>query len=103
MVSKRRPGRANGLLHRLPASPPPPRPLRRRLCEQRSGFSTTIFEPFVQGAAQSAAARPGTGIGLSLVRELVALHGGRITLDRSPDLTGARFTIDLPRRRGHDT
>jgi len=36
------------------------------------------------------------GIGLRLSRELVELHGGSISADRSPELGGARFTVRFP-------
>lgn len=36
------------------------------------------------------------GIGLRLSRELVELHSGTITVDRSPSLGGARFTVRIP-------
>lgn len=54
-----------------------------------------IFEPFVQGPQASAAASPGTGVGLSLVRQFVELHGGSVEIDTSP-MGGARFTIRFP-------
>lgn len=37
----------------------------------------------------------GTGIGLAVVRELVALHGGRAWVTAG-ERTGARFTVELP-------
>ena len=41
----------------------------------------------------------GTGIGLSIVREYLAAHGGRIEL--LPEGPGARFRVELPHAR-HD-
>jgi CheY-like chemotaxis protein len=38
-------------------------------------------------------------VGLSLVRELVELHGGTIRASNRPDGTGAIFTVRLPRQR----
>lgn len=38
----------------------------------------------------------GTGLGLSLTRELVQLHGGRVTAQSAGEGEGARFTIELP-------
>jgi len=36
---------------------------------------------------------PGHGIGLSIVADLVRAHRGKLTIDRSPELGGARFTV----------
>jgi signal transduction histidine kinase len=52
-----------------------------------------ILEPFVSDRAG------GIGLGLSIVREIVVMHRGRLTIDDSP-LGGARFTIQLPRSAG---
>ncbi len=38
---------------------------------------------------------PGSGIGLSVVSELVSLHGGRVQIDEPPG-GGARFIVELP-------
>ena len=54
-----------------------------------------VFEPFYRGERQPADAAAGTGIGLSIVNEYIAAHGGRIELlDDSP--RGAHFRIELP-------
>lgn len=53
-----------------------------------------VFEPFYRGERQPRDAPRGSGIGLSIVHEYVAAHGGRIQL--LPDGPGARFRIDLP-------
>lgn len=52
-----------------------------------------IWERFYQGRAGKA--RPGSGIGLAVVKELVVAHGGAVSLD-SPPGGGARFTVRLP-------
>jgi two-component system sensor histidine kinase GlrK len=54
-----------------------------------------IFEPFYRGARQPEHVVKGTGIGLSIVQEYIAAHGGRVTL--LPEGPGARFRIELPR------
>ena len=55
-----------------------------------------IFEIFVQGNQQVDRARGGLGLGLSLVRSLVHLHGGEVEV-RSEGLgLGSSFTIRLP-------
>lgn len=52
-----------------------------------------IWERFYQGRAGKA--RPGSGIGLAVVKELVAAHGGTVSLE-SPPGGGAKFTVRLP-------
>jgi signal transduction histidine kinase len=56
-----------------------------------------IFERFYRGDSSRAAA--GAGIGLALVRSIVALHGGRITLESSEG-QGACFRVVIPIRHG---
>lgn len=55
--------------------------------------ATRIFEPFVQGRALPSGNIPGTGIGLSIVREHVRAHGGKVELVESP--VGAWFRVTL--------
>lgn len=55
----------------------------------------SIFALRVRGA--HGAARPGTGIGLAIVKMIVERAGGRICVGESP-LGGARFEACLPRR-----
>lgn len=56
-----------------------------------------VFEPFYQGERQPPGARLGNGIGLSIVREYVAAHGGAIHL--LPSAAGAHFQIELPHEK----
>ncbi|MBN9409570.1 MAG: two-component sensor histidine kinase [Burkholderiales bacterium] len=58
------------------------------------GDRDRIFEPFYRGERQPQDAVRGTGIGLSIVQEYIAAHGGRIVL--VPASTGAHFRIELP-------
>ncbi|MDE2087507.1 MAG: two-component sensor histidine kinase, partial [Xanthomonadaceae bacterium] len=38
----------------------------------------------------------GHGIGLSIVQDIVRAYRGELTVDRSPDFGGARFSVRLP-------
>ena len=55
-----------------------------------------VFEAFYRGTDVPVAAIKGSGLGLSIVKEYVQLHGGRIEILDGP---GAHFRIHLPRRR----
>lgn len=59
-----------------------------------------IFERFYRGAPGEAA-QLGTGIGLSIARELIELHDGTIRAENRPG-GGARFTVTLPARTASD-
>ena len=39
----------------------------------------------------------GTGLGLAICTRIAEEHGGTLTLDRSPEFGGARFTLTVPR------
>jgi signal transduction histidine kinase len=56
---------------------------------------TTVFEKFVQVDGSDHRAHQGSGLGLALVKELVTLMGGNITLDSTPS-KGSTFTVLLP-------
>ncbi|MBK7369586.1 MAG: hypothetical protein IPJ04_17345 [Candidatus Eisenbacteria bacterium] len=59
-----------------------------------------LFERFYQASGARDVARPGTGIGLSLTRDIVELHGGTIALASAPG-EGSTFTVRLPLGRAH--
>jgi signal transduction histidine kinase len=54
-----------------------------------------VWEPYVRLGRDSERATGGSGIGLSVVRELVELHGGRVRME-SAARSGARVVIELP-------
>ncbi|MGD8639665.1 MAG: ATP-binding protein [Gammaproteobacteria bacterium] len=54
-----------------------------------------VFDAFFQGEAKSSGHIKGTGVGLSIVREFIEAHGGRITVsDNKP--SGAHLSLLLP-------
>jgi len=57
----------------------------------------TIFELFVQLEAPGTRSTGGLGIGLSLARDLVRLHGGTIEAQSAGPGLGSEFVIRLPR------
>lgn len=57
---------------------------------------TKIFDLFTQVDSGSGMAPGGLGIGLSLVRQLVELHGGTIVAASSDSGCGSEFTVTLP-------
>jgi len=59
------------------------------------GEQHDVFERFVRGADAGVRGVPGTGLGLALVRHIVAAHGGSIALE-SVHGAGSTFTIALP-------
>ena len=59
------------------------------------GFPPERMAELVQRGVRGDTATPGHGIGLAIVQDLVALHGGTVALGRS-DLGGAEVTVRLP-------
>ncbi|HEX7986333.1 MAG TPA: ATP-binding protein [Duganella sp.] len=63
----------------------------------------SVFDMFTQVGRSIANSKGGLGIGLSLVRRLLELHGGSVTA-ASPGIgLGSTFTIRLPLAAGGDT
>jgi PAS domain S-box-containing protein len=59
----------------------------------------SVFEMFTQVRSSLDRAQGGLGIGLSLVRRLVELHGGRVEASSEGRGRGSTFTVRLPLRR----
>ena len=52
-----------------------------------------VFDMFVQGGASSP---DGLGLGLTLVRRLVELHGGEVSASSAGPGQGSEFVVRLP-------
>ena len=59
-------------------------------------FLPFVFERFRQGEGGSRRKQGGLGLGLSIVKNLVEMHGGVISAESRGDGQGASFTIMLP-------
>ena len=66
-------------------------------------FLPHMFDRFSQGDAANKLYRGGLGLGLSIVKHLVQLHGGTVTASSPGIGLGARFDIDLPAQHKFDT
>lgn len=73
--------------------------LRLQVCDTGIGISPgkedKIFERFFQSATPDTIVNQGSGIGLSITKEFVKLHGGEITV-KNRETAGCVFTIVLP-------
>jgi signal transduction histidine kinase/ActR/RegA family two-component response regulator len=61
-----------------------------------------IFDRFRQGDSTSTRKHGGLGLGLSIVRHLVELHGGTVAAFSEGEDQGARFDVVLPVRGGEE-
>jgi PAS domain S-box-containing protein len=61
-----------------------------------AGYLPHVFEPFSQEDATTTRSHEGIGLGLSIVRSLVELHGGRIRVASEGRDKGTTFTIEMP-------
>jgi two-component system phosphate regulon sensor histidine kinase PhoR len=55
-----------------------------------------IFEPYFRATFSDTQTRRGAGLGLTLVQQIVASHGGRVEVESQPDV-GSTFRLIFPR------
>jgi two-component system CheB/CheR fusion protein len=64
-------------------------------------FMPYVFDRYRQAEASGARRSGGLGLGLSLTRQLVEMHGGSVTAESEGEGKGATFTVKLPVRAIH--
>ncbi len=78
--------------------------LRLGVVDNGAGMSAedleTVGQPYVQSDSGVASETRGTGLGLSLVKSLAALHGGRLELSSQKGI-GTTAEVLIPRRRSN--
>jgi PAS domain S-box-containing protein len=67
-------------------------------CGINPEFMPYLFERYRQADASAARRKGGLGLGLSLVRQLVEMHGGSVTAESEGEDKGATFIVKLPVR-----
>jgi two-component system, chemotaxis family, CheB/CheR fusion protein len=65
-------------------------------CGIGSDFLPHVFDRWSQADAFQDRSHPGLGLGLSIVRSLVELHGGTVAVESAGEGQGATFTVCLP-------
>jgi PAS domain S-box-containing protein len=67
-------------------------------CGISAEFMPYLFERYRQADASGARRKGGLGLGLTLVRQLVEMHGGSVTAESDGEGKGATFIVKLPVR-----
>jgi CheY-like chemotaxis protein len=65
-------------------------------------FLPYVFDRFRQGDQSTTRVHGGLGLGLSIVRHLVELHGGSVRAETEGEGRGSTFTVELPLLRNAD-
>ncbi len=71
-----------------------------RVADEGAGLSPEdlgrLFGRFQRLSAKPTAGESSTGLGLSIVKRIIDMHGGRVTADSAGPGQGSTFTITLP-------
>lgn len=65
-------------------------------------FLSSVFERFRQDTSAAAVRNGGLGLGLAIVRQLVEMHGGTVSVESEGSGKGSEFTVELPARHQAD-
>ncbi len=71
-------------------------PLRIRVDDDGPGLDGADAEAMLERGSRLDETRAGHGLGLAIVRDIVALYGGRLTLERSAALGGLCVEVTVP-------
>jgi PAS domain S-box-containing protein len=63
-------------------------------------FLPFVFAPFRQADSSTTRRQGGLGLGLSIVRQMVEMHGGSVRVESAGDGHGSAFTVALPLAAG---
>jgi signal transduction histidine kinase len=71
-----------------------------RIADEGAGLSPEdlgrLFGRFQRLSAKPTAGESSTGLGLSIVKRIIDMHGGQVTADSSGPGQGSTFTVTLP-------
>ena len=77
-----------------------------RIADQGAGLSPEdlgrLFGRFQRLSAKPTAGESSTGLGLSIVKRIIDMHGGQVTADSAGPGQGSTFTVTLPAADGND-
>ncbi len=65
-----------------------------------SDFLPFVFDPFRQADSSTTRRQGGLGLGLSIVRQMVDMHGGSVSVESAGEGAGAVFTVAFPLAEG---
>jgi signal transduction histidine kinase len=71
-----------------------------RIADEGAGLSPEdlgrLFGRFQRLSAKPTAGESSTGLGLSIVKRIIDMHGGKVTADSGGPGQGSTFTVTLP-------